>query len=151
MPGHFHTYVLLGVVAMFLGYMTWTAEDVPNETIGTEPAAFGLYVAGGVIFVVAFLASGSASVPRRYAVHLAPWLMYDRIGSLGALLVVLGVGAMVLQFLVRAPRLARAPIAAEAPLPEALAECHAAFCRFSFALLRADWRRSVLPRPAFGS
>ncbi len=122
-PGHFHTYLLLGTVAMFLGYMTWTAKEVPHETIGTEPAAFWLYVGGGIIFVVAFLAAGSASVPRRYAVHLAPWLTYDRIGSLGALLVVLGVGIMVVQFLVRVPALARLPMTAVAqPLPEAAAE-----------------------------
>ncbi|MGH7104100.1 MAG: cbb3-type cytochrome c oxidase subunit I [Acetobacteraceae bacterium] len=115
-PGHFHTYLLLGVVAMFLGYMTWTAKEVPEESIGIQPGAFWLYVGGGIIFVVAFLAAGSASVPRRYAVHLAPWLIYDRIGTIGAVLVVLGVGIMVLGFLLRVPALARlqTPASAEA-------------------------------------
>ena len=120
-PGHFHTYLLLGTVAMFLGFMTWTAKDRPAESSGAEAPAFWLYVSGGVIFVLAFLAAGSASVPRRYAVHLAPWLAYDRVGTLGALLVVLGVGMMVVQFLARAPELLRAPVAAPA-VPEAAAE-----------------------------
>jgi len=108
-PGHFHTYLLLGMVAMFLGFMTWIGKDQESDIIGVEPAAFWLYVIGGTVFVLAFLAAGAASVPRRYAVHLPEWLAYDRAGTLGAVLVVLGVGVMVIQFLARLPALARVP------------------------------------------
>jgi cytochrome c oxidase subunit 1 len=85
--------------------MTWTTRDQAGEHIGFGPAAFWLFVTGGIVFVLAFLAAGGASVPRRYAVHLPEWIAYDRVGSLGALLVVAGVTVMVLQFLVRLPAL----------------------------------------------
>jgi cytochrome c oxidase subunit 1 len=111
-PGHFHTYLLLGMVAMFLGFMTWLGKDRPSEVIGVGPAAFWLYIGGGAVFVMAFLAAGSSSVPRRYAVHLPEWLSYDRIGAMGALLVVLGVGILVIQFALRLPALARLPMGA---------------------------------------
>ncbi|MGH7153372.1 MAG: cbb3-type cytochrome c oxidase subunit I, partial [Acetobacteraceae bacterium] len=116
-PGHFHTYLLLGMMAMFLGYMTWTAREEASELIGVGPTAFWLYVTGGIVFVLAFLAAGSASVPRRFAVHVPEWLVYDRIGSLGALLVVVGVGVLVLQFLVRLPALLRGTTDARQALP----------------------------------
>lgn len=120
-PGHFHTYLLLGMVAMFLGFMTWLEKDQPSEVIGLGAAAFWLYISGGVVFVLAFLAGGSGSVPRRYAVHLPEWLAYDRPGAIGALLVVIGVGVLVIQFALRVPGLARAPM--DTPQPaEAAAE-----------------------------
>jgi cytochrome c oxidase subunit I len=109
-PGHFHTYLLLGMVAMFFGFMTWLGKDRPSEVIGVGPVAFWLYICGGIVFVLAFLAAGSSSVPRRYAVHLPEWLPYDRAGTMGALLVVLGVSILVVQFILRLPAMARAPI-----------------------------------------
>jgi cytochrome c oxidase subunit 1 len=59
---------------------------------------YWLYLAGGVIFVLAFLLAGSASVPRRYAVHAAQWLFYDRMGSVGATIAVAGVLILVARF-----------------------------------------------------
>ena len=67
------------------------------------PIGFWLYVVGGSIFVLAFLAAGSASVPRRYAVHLPEWLPYDRVGSIGAALTVLGALILVLNFVIGLP------------------------------------------------
>lgn len=107
-PGHFHTYLLLGMVAIFLGFMTWLVKDQPSEIIGVGPTAFWFYVIGGGIFVLAFLAAGSSSVPRRYAVHLPEWLIYDRIGTMGAVLAVCGVGGLVIQFVARLAPLTRA-------------------------------------------
>jgi cytochrome c oxidase subunit 1 len=120
-PGHFHTYLLLGMVAMFLGFMSWLGKDQPSDIIGLGPAAFWLYVCGGVAFVLGFLAGGSGSVPRRYAVHLEEWLPYDRFASIGALLVVLGVGVLVIQFALQLPALAHAPMDVPEPA-EAAAE-----------------------------
>jgi cytochrome c oxidase subunit I len=96
-PGHFHTYLLLGMVAMFLGFMTYIG---PRTTGASLPIGFWLYVVGGSIFVLSFLAAGSVSVPRRYAVHLPEWLHYDRVASIGAALTVLGALILVLNFLI---------------------------------------------------
>lgn len=97
-PGHFHTYLLLGMMAMTLGFMTYMAG--PKSPYGVAPTAVWLFLAGGIIFVLAFLAAGSISVPRRYAVHLPAWLPYDRVGSIGAGLVVIGALMLVGRFLV---------------------------------------------------
>jgi cytochrome c oxidase subunit I len=99
-PGHFHTYLLLGMVAMFLGFLTYIT---PKGKTPAAPIGFWLYVVGGSIFVLAFLTAGAASVPRRYAVHLASWVPYDRIGSIGAALAVVGVLILVLRFLFKLP------------------------------------------------
>jgi cytochrome c oxidase subunit I len=66
---------------------------------------------GGIIFVLAFLLAGSASVPRRYAVHVAQWLFYDRMGSIGATVAVAGVLILVARFFVgiRTPEFAQDP------------------------------------------
>lgn len=99
-PGHFHTYLLLGMVAMFFGFMTYI---VPRTMGALLPFGFWLYVGGGSVFVLSFLAAGSASVPRRYAVHLPEWLAYDRVASVGATLAVLGVLILVLNFVIGLP------------------------------------------------
>ena len=104
-PGHFHIYLLLGMVAMMLGFMTYIGGA--ESPYGIAPVGFWLYLVGGAIFVLAFLAAGSASVPRRYAVHLQGWLPYDRIGSVGAFLAVSGVTVLVVRFLVGAKAAAR--------------------------------------------
>lgn len=89
-PGHFHTY-LLGMMAMLLGFsMFVTHEHSTLPDYGASPIGFWLYVSGSILFVMAFLAGGSASVPRRFAVHLAEWLPYDRLGALGGLMIVVG-------------------------------------------------------------
>ncbi len=61
---------------------------------------YWLYVVGGIIFVLAFLLAGSASVPRRYAEHVAQWLPYDRMGSIGASIAITGVLILVARFFV---------------------------------------------------
>jgi cytochrome c oxidase subunit 1 len=105
-PGHFHTYLLLGMIAMMLGFMTYIGNA--KDTLGLAPIGFWLYLVGGSVFVLAFLAAGSESVPRRYAVHLPAWLPYDRIGSYGASLVLAGAVILVGRFFVALPGALRA-------------------------------------------
>ncbi len=89
-PGHFHFYLLLGVLPMVLALMF----HVIDARSGPLRPASGrlslpLYIVGGLIFVGAFLDAGHVSVPRRYAVHLPQWIPYDRVGSIGAILVII--------------------------------------------------------------
>ena len=70
-------------------------DDVP--TLRATGWAFRSYVLGGLAFAFAFLAGGHASVPRRFAVHMPEWIPYDRVGSIGAVLVI----AAMLVFTVR--------------------------------------------------
>ncbi|WP_425082634.1 cbb3-type cytochrome c oxidase subunit I [Ruegeria arenilitoris] len=104
-PGHFHTYLLLGEVAMAFGFMAWL---VRGKTIaqmsGLDRVAFVTYLAGAAGFVTVFLFSGAASIPRRWAVHYEEWLAHDRIGTLFGVLVVLGTLLFVLRFVLRLGR-----------------------------------------------
>lgn len=86
-PGHFHFYLLLGVLPMVLALMFHViGQRTPERT--SDKLSFPLYVFGGLIFVFAFLAAGHISTPRRFAVHLPQWLAYDRVGAVGAALVI---------------------------------------------------------------
>jgi cytochrome c oxidase subunit 1 len=108
-PGHFHTYLLLGMIAMFLGFLTYLT---PRSNSIWAPTGFWLYAIGASIFILAFLTAGAASVPRRYAAHLPEWLSYDRIGSVGALLAVAGALILVFRFLLRVTSAAKQDVIA---------------------------------------
>ncbi len=90
-PGHFHFYLLLGVLPMALALMFHVigrCENAPPDT-SADRIGFPIYVAGGLIFVFSFLYAGHMSVARRMATHLPEWIATDKTGSIGALLVVL--------------------------------------------------------------
>lgn len=114
-PGHFHFYLMLGVLPMLLAFMYHLiggAAEHPDR--GGDRLGFAVYLVGGLTFVVMFLAGGRASEPRRYAVHLAQWWPYDRVASIGAVLVI----AAMLLFTIRICRgLLRVPSASH-PLPD---------------------------------
>ncbi len=88
-PGHFHTYLLLGMVAMVFGFMYYLGrptQHAPDSWL--DRAAFWGFSTGALGFTLSFLYAGKESVARRYAVHLPEWLPYDRIGSFCAALVI---------------------------------------------------------------
>ncbi len=91
-PGHFHFYLLLGVLPMTLALMFHVIGrrvDAPPNSAG-DKLGLPVYVIGGLIFVFAFLDAGHMSVARRMATHLPEWTGTDKMGSIGAMLVVLG-------------------------------------------------------------
>ncbi|MGH8402761.1 MAG: cbb3-type cytochrome c oxidase subunit I, partial [Gammaproteobacteria bacterium] len=68
-----------------IGSRAQSADDATGDKLG-----FPVYLIGALIFTLAFLDAGRLSVPRRYAAHLAQWLPTDEAGSIGAILIVLG-------------------------------------------------------------
>jgi cytochrome c oxidase subunit 1 len=88
-PGHFHFYLLLGVLPMLLAFMY---HLIGRRTDGPARRGDGLglatYLVGGLTFVFMFLAGGHASEPRRYAVHFPEWRPCDRVATIGAMLVI---------------------------------------------------------------
>jgi cytochrome c oxidase subunit 1 len=86
-PGHFHFYLLLGVLPMVLAFMYHVVGQRTPAHAG-DRLSFPLYLFGGLMFVFAFLAAGHLSTPRRFAVHLPQWLPYDQVGAVGAALVI---------------------------------------------------------------
>jgi len=100
-PGHFHTYLLLGVVAMLFGFMYFLGLRTGASDSALDRAGFWMYVIGSLAFASAFLAGGAMSIPRRWAIHLEPWLTIDKWGALFALVVVVGAVVFVAKFLGR--------------------------------------------------
>lgn len=95
-PGHFHFYLILGVLPMALALMYHVIGSSASAGASApmdnrkDKLSIALYLLGGLIFTLAFLDAGEHSVPRRYAAHLAQWVPYDKAGSIGAILIILG-------------------------------------------------------------
>jgi cytochrome c oxidase subunit 1 len=103
-PGHFHTYLLLGMITMVFGfmyYLTRAGQASADNTLDRLAAA--VFVIATVGFALSFLYSGKASVARRYAAHLPEWVPYDRVAVVFAALVVAAVAVFVVRFLARLP------------------------------------------------
>lgn len=95
-PGHFHMYLIVGLVAMLFGFMYYLAnrDGAPGLL---DKLAFWVYVIAGTAFCFNFLVSGKASIARRWAVHLPEWLVYSQVGSVLAA----GISAAALVFAIR--------------------------------------------------
>lgn len=105
-PGHFHFYLILGLLPMIFAFMIHLArgEDVTPQGGDLTAMLYGLF---GLGFVAMFLTGGWASVPRRWAVHLPEWMIWDRIASVMAAGVTVLATVFVAMFLARLPALLR--------------------------------------------
>src|SRR5262245_67338 len=63
-PGHFHFYLLLGLVPMLLGTLLYACTRSDWAESSLDRASFWIYGVAGAVFCLVFLASGSQSVPR---------------------------------------------------------------------------------------
>lgn len=101
-PGHFHMYLLLGQVAMAWGFMIWLARGEGEERLeGISALGFGAYLAGGLGLTIGFLASGAASIPRRWAVHAPDWMVHDRLAAIFALVAIVGAALFLARYVRR--------------------------------------------------
>ncbi len=101
-PGHFHTYLVLGMVAMVFGFMYYIGKPSQNAKDSfIDRISFWAYVVGTMGFVFAFLYSGKVSVPRRYAEHLPDWVPISSIASVFAALLIFAVLVFIFRFLTR--------------------------------------------------
>jgi cytochrome c oxidase subunit 1 len=103
-PGHFHFYLLLGLVPMLLGIMLYACTRSAWKETALDRTAFWTYGVAGAVFCVMFLAAGWQGVPRRFAVHDAAWLSFAHIGSFAATLVLIAAVALGVRLLARLQR-----------------------------------------------
>ncbi len=101
-PGHFHFYLILGMVAMVFGFMYYLIKEKNNSAdTAIDRGGFWLYTIAGTAFVFMFLISGKEGVARRFAVHFPEWQSYANIATVVAVFVILGASVFTLRFISR--------------------------------------------------
>jgi cytochrome c oxidase subunit 1 len=103
-PGHFHFYLMLGLVPMLLGTMLYACTRSQWTETALDRASFWTYGVAGAVFCFVFLAGGWQGVPRRFAVHDAAWLGYAQLGTVAAALVLVTALILGVRLLARLPR-----------------------------------------------
>jgi cytochrome c oxidase subunit 1 len=103
-PGHFHFYLLLGLVPMLLGTMLYACTREQWTETGLDRGAFWAYGIAGAVFCFVFLAGGWQGVPRRFAVHDAPWIGFAQLGTVVAAVVLVTALILGVRLLSRLPR-----------------------------------------------
>ncbi|ADE13608.1 cytochrome c oxidase subunit I [Nitrosococcus halophilus Nc 4] len=104
-PGHFHFYLLLGLLPMIFGFAYHLlGEAKEGGTTMADRLGFYSFLGGGLLLAFTFLASGASSIPRRWAVHMDEWIPMAHWGTLAAILVVLGVLLFTWRALTALPR-----------------------------------------------
>ncbi len=89
-PGHFHMYMGLGVVAMIFGFMFYIARlDTELKTSGMTRFAFVLYIFGIMGVSFGFLVSGALSTPRKFATHFEQWQAPAVFGAISGICLVI--------------------------------------------------------------
>jgi len=83
-PAHFHTYYLMGVVLIILGFIDHVGKELSGlqERPAFSKLTVALLVLGGYGFLSMFYWAGAHSVPRRYAIYpheVAQGTLYARI------------------------------------------------------------------------
>jgi cytochrome c oxidase subunit 1 len=86
-PGHFHTYLLEGVLLFILGWVFVNLEQragAVSSLLVRWLTGIGMF-GGGSLFLMSFYLAGAAGVPRRYAVEPAPGPYLASLATIGAL------------------------------------------------------------------
>jgi cytochrome c oxidase subunit I len=91
-PGHFHTYLLQGVLLFTIGWAFVYLEQRSGELSSlfmrwlTGTTIFG----GAALFLISFYIAGASGIPRRYAVEPGVGPQYAGIATIGALVLLAG-------------------------------------------------------------
>lgn len=99
-PGHFHSYMLMGVILWTLALVTYLFERASNESSSkvVNILAPGLIFIGGTVFVGSWYYSGATGVPRRMAEHYGGVGSVDKIASIAALVLLTGVALVLIEW-----------------------------------------------------
>jgi cytochrome c oxidase subunit I len=108
-PGHFHTYLLLGQVALVLAFMAHLASTGAAIAAGAQRFAFWAFLLGGLVLTQGFLLAGRFGVPRRFAEYLPVWMIHGQVGAVAAATVLAATAAVVAIFMLRCRRLVGTP------------------------------------------
>jgi cytochrome c oxidase subunit 1 len=105
-PGHFHFYLLLGMLPMALAFMFHISHgDAAASPAKSSNISFWVFMASALGFVFMFLYSGLHSVPRRWAEHAAAWVGQDQLATFFGVIVLLSMLVFVTNLLGRLGRI----------------------------------------------
>lgn len=89
-PGHFHTYMGMGLTVMILGFMYYynkvEGRKKDNEWDRVATAFYTVFFLG---LVGSMLYAGNISAPRRWAEHLPAWVLSDVVGAVSGMFIVM--------------------------------------------------------------
>lgn len=91
-PGHFHTYLLEGVLLFAMGWAFVVLEQRAGSVSSLMMrwlVGIGMFGGGG-LFLLSFYLAGAAGVPRRYAAEPAPGPHLAGVAAIGATILLLG-------------------------------------------------------------
>jgi cytochrome c oxidase subunit 1 len=144
-PGHFHTYLLLGVILWALALLAHLLERAAGRPAARWPARLAVVgmLVGGYGLVAAWYVSGALGVPRRYAVHPIGTEGYSLAASIFTMVFALGFLILLAEFAALArDGWARRPRAAPAP-PALTSE--------QYALRWTEFRRRLALAPSLAA
>src|SRR5699024_4921345 len=99
-PGHFHMYMGLGVVAMIFGFMYYLARnDSDIKTNVVDRIAYVVFAIAILGVSGGFLTSGAISTPRRFAMHLEQWMAPAKFGAVSGTFAVLALSVFAIHFI----------------------------------------------------
>ncbi|MCM3117789.1 cbb3-type cytochrome c oxidase subunit I [Neobacillus sp. MER 74] len=100
-PGHFHTYMGMGVIAMIFGFMYYfTKTEGTQKQKGIDNLAISTYFFFFTGLAGSFLYAGKISTPRRWAEHLPEWTGADQVGALCGVLIIIAVVIFTIRFII---------------------------------------------------
>ncbi|WP_242694454.1 cbb3-type cytochrome c oxidase subunit I [Pseudogracilibacillus auburnensis] len=99
-PGHFHMYMGLGVIAMLFGFMYYLVQNDqsirPNQL---DRFAFCLYTLSILGVSFSFLTSGAISTPRKFATHFEQWQAPAIFGGVSGIFLMIAIGIFIIYFI----------------------------------------------------
>ncbi len=114
-PAHFHSYLLMGVALWVIGLVAYLLERSSGQTASKRVAIAGplLMVIGGYGLMYAWYVSGALGVPRRWAVHPEGTTVWSVLGSIFAIIFLVGLTVVLVEFV----RMARVALARRGTVP----------------------------------
>src|SRR5690625_3410359 len=99
-PGHFHMYMGLGVLAMMFSFIKELAKgDGPLKTNKLDKIAFVVYALAIMGVSGGFLTSGAISTPRRFATHFESWMAPAKFGAVSGIFAALAIAVFIIHFI----------------------------------------------------
>jgi len=98
-PGHFHTYMGLGVTIMIIAFMYYYNKAEGNRRDHSwDRISAAFYTVFFLGLTGSFLYAGKISAPRRWAVHLPEWMLSDIVGGISACFILAATISFTLRF-----------------------------------------------------